>query len=40
MGGNGGVKVRVGKLLCSVEHDDEAIDTITGFLQLYREEAD
>jgi len=40
VGGNGGVKVRVGMLLCSVDHDDEAIDTIAAFLQLYREEAD
>ena len=40
VGGNGGVKVRVGELLCSIEDDDEVLDTIAAFLQLYREEAD
>ena len=40
MGGNGGVKVRVAELLCSVENDDDVVDTIAAFLQLYREEAD
>ena len=40
VGGNGGVKVRVAELLCSVENDDDVVDTIAAFLQLYREEAD
>ncbi len=39
VGGNGGVKVRQADLLCSVESDDEAMQIIGAFLQLYREEA-
>ena len=40
VGGNGGVKVRVGERLCSVEDDDEVLEIIAAFLQVYREEAD
>jgi nitrite reductase (NADH) large subunit len=39
VGGNGGVRVRTAELLCTVEDEDEAIDVIGAFLQLYREEA-
>lgn len=39
VGGNGGVKIRSAELLASVETDDEAIELIAAFLQLYREEA-
>ena len=39
VGGNGGVKVRQAELLCTVETDDQAIETIAAFIQLYREEA-
>ncbi|MGI8907905.1 MAG: nitrite reductase large subunit NirB [Candidatus Sumerlaeaceae bacterium] len=39
VGGNGGVKVRTAELLATVETDDEAIEIIAAFLQLYRREA-
>jgi nitrite reductase (NADH) large subunit len=39
VGGNGGVKVRSAELLAAVETDDEALDLIAAFLQLYREDA-
>lgn len=39
VGGNGGVRVRTGELLTTVDTDDEAIEMIAAFLQLYREEA-
>jgi nitrite reductase (NADH) large subunit len=39
VGGNGGVHVRKAELLATVEGDDEAIEIIGAFLQLYREEA-
>lgn len=39
VGGNGGVKIRVAELLCTVESDDEVIEIIAAFLQLYRREA-
>ncbi len=40
VGGNGGVHVRTGDLLATVEDDDEAIEIIAAFLQLYREQGD
>jgi nitrite reductase (NADH) large subunit len=39
VGGNGGVKVRVAELLCTVDDEDEALEIIAAFLQLYRREA-
>jgi len=39
VGGNGGVKVRVAELLCTVDDEDEAVEIIAAFLQLYRREA-
>ncbi|UJR87141.1 Hypothetical protein I5071_92420 [Sandaracinus amylolyticus] len=39
VGGNGGIKVRTAELLAKVETDDEAMDLIAAFLQLYREDA-
>lgn len=39
VGGNGGVKVRSAELLAAVETDDEALELIAAFLQLYREDA-
>lgn len=40
VGGNGGVKIRVAELLATVADADEAIETISAFIQLYREEGD
>jgi len=37
IGGNGGVKVRAGDLLCMVETDDEVVDITKAYLQHYRE---
>ncbi len=39
VGGNGGVKVRAGDLLCLVETDDEVVDITKAYLQYYRETA-
>jgi nitrite reductase (NADH) large subunit len=39
VGGNGGVKIRVAELLCTLEDEDEVIEVIAAFLQLYRREA-
>jgi len=37
VGGNGGVKVRAGDLLCMVATDDEVMDIAKAYLQYYRE---
>jgi len=37
VGGNGGVKVRAGDLLCMVKTDDEVVETTKAYLQHYRE---
>ncbi|GAF64856.1 nitrite reductase NAD(P)H large subunit [Bacillus sp. TS-2] len=37
--GNGGVDLRGGELLCKVKTSQEVIDTISAFLQYYREQA-
>jgi nitrite reductase (NADH) large subunit len=37
VGGNGGVKVRAGDLLCMVKTDDEVVDITKAYLQYYRE---
>ena len=39
VGGNGGIHVRVTDLLCKVATEQEALDHIAAFTQLYREEA-
>lgn len=39
VGGNGGVKVRAGDLLCMVVSDDEVVDVTKAYLQFYRETA-
>jgi len=39
VGGNGGVKVRAGDLLCMVASDDEVVDVTKAYLQFYRETA-
>lgn len=39
VGGNGGVRVRQAELLDVVESDEETLELIAAFLQLYREEA-
>ncbi|OLS39035.1 nitrite reductase large subunit [Alkalihalophilus pseudofirmus] len=39
VGGNGGVDLRGGDLFCKVETKEEIIDTISAFLQYYREHA-
>jgi len=37
VGGNGGVKVRAGDLLCMVKDDDAVVDVAKAYLQYYRE---
>jgi len=37
VGGNGGVKVRAGDLLCMVRDDDEVVEVAKAYLQHYRE---
>jgi len=37
VGGNGGVKVRAGDLLCMVKDDDEVVEVTKAYLQYYRE---
>jgi nitrite reductase (NADH) large subunit len=37
VGGNGGVKVRAGDLLCMVKTDDEVVEITKAYLQYYRE---
>jgi len=37
--GNGGIKVRVTDLLCKVQTEDEVMQYVGAFMQLYREEA-
>jgi nitrite reductase (NADH) large subunit len=39
VGGNGGIKLRGTDFLCKVETEDEALEVIAAFTQLYREEA-
>jgi len=39
VGGNGGIKVRATDLLCRVSTEQEALDHVAAFIQLYREEA-
>lgn len=39
VGGNGGVKVRVAELLCTVKTEDEVVEWTAAFLQYYREQA-
>ncbi len=39
VGGNGGIKVRVTDLLCSVKTEEEALEYAAAFMQIYREEA-
>ena len=39
VGGNGGVKVRAGDLLCMLETDDEVMQVTKAYLQYYRETA-
>jgi nitrite reductase (NADH) large subunit len=39
VGGNGGIKVRVTDMLCRVETDEEVIEYVGAFIQLYRETA-
>ncbi|MET0362118.1 MAG: nitrite reductase large subunit NirB [Sphingobium sp.] len=39
VGGNGGIHVRVTDLLCKVATEQQAMDHIAAFIQLYREEA-
>ena len=39
VGGNGGVKVRATDLLCKVTRDDEVMEHVCAFMQLYRENA-
>ncbi|MFD1134386.1 nitrite reductase large subunit NirB [Paenibacillus urinalis] len=39
VGGNGGIKVRAGELLCTVKTEDEVIEWSAAFLQYYREQA-
>lgn len=39
VGGNGGVDLRGGDLLCKVKTSEEVLDTISAFLQYYREDA-
>jgi len=37
VGGNGGVKVRAGDLLCLLKNDDEVVNVVKAYLQFYRE---
>jgi nitrite reductase (NADH) large subunit len=39
VGGNGGVKVRATDLLCHVTTEDEVLEYVAAYIQLYREEA-
>ena len=39
VGGNGGIKVRVTDLLCKVKTEEEVMEYVSAFTQLYREEA-
>jgi len=39
VGGNGGIKVRVTDLLCTVKTEAEALEYAAAFMQIYREEA-
>jgi nitrite reductase (NADH) large subunit len=39
VGGNGGIKLRGTDFLCKVETEEEALEYIAAFVQLYREEA-
>lgn len=39
VGGNGGVDLRSAELLCKVETNEEVVETISAFLQYYREQA-
>ncbi|MEF3353155.1 nitrite reductase large subunit NirB [Paenibacillus sp. GYB006] len=39
VGGNGGIKVRAGELLCTVKTEDEVIEWAGAFIQYYREQA-
>ncbi|WP_046212721.1 nitrite reductase large subunit NirB [Paenibacillus wulumuqiensis] len=39
VGGNGGVKIRAGELLCTVKTEDEVMEWTSAFLQYYRESA-
>ena len=39
VGGNGGVKVRAGDLLCIVETEEEVMEVVKAYLQYYRETA-
>ena len=39
VGGNGGIKVRVTDYLCKVETEEEVMEYVAAFTQLYREEA-
>ncbi|MCL9661646.1 nitrite reductase large subunit NirB [Paenibacillus hunanensis] len=39
VGGNGGVKIRAGELLCTVKTDEEVMEWTSAFLQYYREQA-
>lgn len=37
VGGNGGIHVRAGNLLCSVPGEEEAVEVVSAYLQYYRE---
>ncbi|WP_147804200.1 nitrite reductase large subunit NirB [Alkalicoccus halolimnae] len=39
VGGNGGIDLRQGELLCTVETDQEVLDMISAYMQYYRESA-
>jgi nitrite reductase (NADH) large subunit len=39
VGGNGGVKVRATDLLCHVKTEQEVLEYVAAFIQLYREQA-
>lgn len=39
VGGNGGVDLRSAELLCKVATNEEVMETISAFLQYYREQA-
>ncbi len=39
VGGNGGIKVRVTDLLCTVKTEEEVLEYAAAFMQIYREEA-
>lgn len=39
VGGNGGIKVRVTDYLCTVKTEEEVLEWVAAYLQLYREEA-